>query len=275
MLPLIILCAFAQFTPDLAFFAGSTSTNSLSPTDIGSVRLWFDATVAASMETTTGGGTPTPDTGVVARWTDQSGNGYVITQGTAANQPHKFDNIQNGQSIVRFDGGDYIFTETDLPIAQNVSGFTIATVGKITTTATTNNFIQFARGTSATGPRGLLRANTVYEGGGRRLDTDATGIISDGVPETSSFHVIIFVANCSAGTAEILVDGTSVNGDQSFQTAGNTSNTLSLRTSVGSSLSFADFFNGDIGEITVFDKALSATEVAGLNNYLKAKWATP
>lgn len=46
------------------------------------------------------------DAGAVSSWSDQSGNGYTATQGTAANQPTYRVDVFGGQPSVRFDGSD-------------------------------------------------------------------------------------------------------------------------------------------------------------------------
>ena len=56
------------------------------PTDVSNLIAWYDSQVG-TWSATTGGTLVTADNTAIARWDDQSGNGYNLTQATAANQP--------------------------------------------------------------------------------------------------------------------------------------------------------------------------------------------
>src|SRR5262245_35493860 len=248
-----------------------------SPTNIGSVGAIYDATVSASMFTTTGGSTQSTNNTVVARWEDQSGNGRNLTQATAANQPKKFDNIQGGNPIVRFDGSnDHIFTETDYPFGRNLSGVSVAAVVKAANLSCT--VFGFSVGTATTTIRFRLAYDFAgsYLVGGRRLDANSNQDITAGADD-GDFHVVVGVLNHAADSALIFVDGRFLT-LQTWQPAGagaNSSNTDALRTVMGASVALAANLNGDIGYVVEFQKALSTAEAVGICGYLKNIWATP
>lgn len=72
---------------------GSGSDAITDPTDIAGCALWLDASTLALA-----------DNARVATWPDLSGNGYDATQSVAGNKPTCKTAIQNGLSVVRFDG---------------------------------------------------------------------------------------------------------------------------------------------------------------------------
>jgi hypothetical protein len=75
------------------------------PTNITGLAAWFDASDAATLFTDTAGVTPvSSDEDLVRRWEDKSGEGVVVTEAT--NAPAYRTAVQDGKSIVRFDGTD-------------------------------------------------------------------------------------------------------------------------------------------------------------------------
>jgi len=54
----------------------------------------------------------------IATWSDQTGNGFDLTQSTSTNQPTLKTSIINGNPVVRFDGSDDFLTAAFSEIAQ-------------------------------------------------------------------------------------------------------------------------------------------------------------
>lgn len=80
----------------------------LKPREIQGCQLALDASIATSLYDATSGGSLVAADGAVARWEDQSGNGYNVTQATAGSRPARRVASMNGSDSLQFDGGDYL-----------------------------------------------------------------------------------------------------------------------------------------------------------------------
>ena len=89
--------------------------------------LWLDAADASTFYDATTGGNPVTNNGAIARWEDKSGNVRHATEGTLANRPLRVYSVQNGRSIVRFDGSNDALTIVS-PFMQATNTFTISWV---------------------------------------------------------------------------------------------------------------------------------------------------
>lgn len=99
--------------------AGSTWT----PLELTNLRAWYEADTDV-----------TESGGAVSQWDDQSGNGFHLTQGTAANKPTYEATGLNSKPTISFDGtGDYLAVTG---LGGALTSFTVAMVCK---PGTTNN----------------------------------------------------------------------------------------------------------------------------------------
>jgi len=111
------LAAFPSFGQTGPAGVGSSATN----------VLWLKADAGTSTFTN---GSP------VASWTDQSGNGVVLNQSTAAQQPTFVSSLMNGMPAIEFDNNsasgqnDYFLTP-DNPIFDNTNGYSFFTVTRM------------------------------------------------------------------------------------------------------------------------------------------------
>jgi len=77
------------------------------PTNISGLQLWLDGSDISTLFQDSAKTTPvTSDGDVVGAWADKSGNSKDALQATTANKPLYKTAIQNGKSLVRFDGTD-------------------------------------------------------------------------------------------------------------------------------------------------------------------------
>lgn len=80
----------------------------LKPREIQGCQLALDASIATSLYDATSGGSLVAADGAVARWEDQSGNGFNVTQSTAGARPARRVASMNGNDSLQFDGGDLL-----------------------------------------------------------------------------------------------------------------------------------------------------------------------
>lgn len=117
LFPSLILTAFASLGQTGPAGVGTPATN----------VLWLKADAGTS--TTTNGS-------AVSSWTDQSGNGIVLGQATAAQQPSFVSSLMNGFPAVEFDnaassGQNDYFTTPDNSIFDNTNGYSFFTVTRM------------------------------------------------------------------------------------------------------------------------------------------------
>lgn len=114
----------------LSALSAFSSLGQTGPAGVGTSAtnvLWLKADVGTSTSTN---GSP------VASWNDQSGNGIVLNQSTAAQQPQFVSSLMNGLPALEFDNNsasgqnDYLITP-DNPIFDNTNGYSFFTVTRM------------------------------------------------------------------------------------------------------------------------------------------------
>lgn len=211
----------------------------------------------------------------VSAWTDQSGSGNNFTQTTAANKPTLTANAQNGKPSVVFDGtSDYMLTGSITFGAWSM----FAVLSKNWTTATYSGV--WRHGFSSNFGRGF------FTSGGAFQDWQAkdfigvgNGYFSSYVPRVGgsygaiadgTYHVVS--AGCGASTF-LRLDKTSI--AQYGTAASPTTGTEVFAIGTFNSVYASDFWNGGIAELLMYNSVLSASDTSRVEDYLKAKWATP
>ena len=110
--------------------AAFSSVGQTGPAGVGSPAtnvLWLKADAGTSTSTN---GSP------LASWTDQSGNGVVLSQSNAAQRPQFVSSFMNGFPAIEFDNNgasgqnDYLITP-DNPIFDNTNGYSFFTVTRM------------------------------------------------------------------------------------------------------------------------------------------------
>jgi hypothetical protein len=246
-------CATASHVPVRAEEAGDPFGGAGA---LPQLAAWWDAADANSIVSSAG---------KVSRWSDKSGNGYHATQATGALQPDTGLNTINGKNAIAWGGfADQRRLDTNLP--GNPSRETI--------------FAVFVDRTNIGYPNTLLGPDTA---GGRnyRIEWDGTQLLLSDV----TFGIGAGTLSTSYGTPNLgvvqRVDGglwsIRLNGvaDQ-FGLNSNHYVTGAVHSCIGSPVtSGGESPNLDIGELIVCSGILSESDVATVENYLKAKWGLP
>jgi hypothetical protein len=211
-------------------------------------------------DATSGGSAVTSDDSSVQRWEDKSGNGFHLIQslGTAAKYRTA---VQNGLPVVRFLGGTRLDTAAQFPIIGNAD-FSMFFVFK----PTSPYAAAWGWGTFNGGFVGVYLENNLQIW----ARPSANVVIRGSLP--AQWYVVSVVksgnsysfASTSAGTFS----------------ASNAQTTASSVLSVGSVKALDESqgnfayggLNGDLGELAIFDRALSSTEVSEIRASLAAKW---
>jgi hypothetical protein len=219
--------------------------------NIPSPTAWLKADAGTSSTTE---GSP------VMEWLDQSGNGYNAGQGNEDYAPLYYPNGINGKPVLRFNGStSRLFTVNASTMGLHNSDYEYFVLAK-----TTSQNVQFLIAgaevsmyelhlNGSSGARGIF-ADGLYS------DAGTNGAYADGAP-----HVFNARATDTYGRVRVdAVDGALASGN------GRGSNPSYLILGVRGDDQYS--FNGDIAEVMIYNRVLSASERAIVEEYLKEKY---
>lgn len=214
------------------------------------------------------------DGAAVASWNDinpQLNNKHNITQATSNRKPTYIRSAINGLPSLKFDGGDYL----ELPYSPNFGSndFTIFAVTQplAAPAASTYGTVLSFRDSTAKGYILYIASNLKYQTwiGVNNSSWQGSAIVADGALKTTSLLSATYVS--ASGTYK-LYSNTSLRGTGSYSPY--TTNTQRpFRIGAGRNESTpASYFNGYIGELIIFSRALKTEERTSVEAYLKKKW---
>jgi alpha-tubulin suppressor-like RCC1 family protein len=211
----------------------------------------------------------------VSTWTDSLG-GKNATQPVAGNRPRLYSNVLNGHKTVRFSSGSSQFltvAAADSPIAA-AGSFTLEVVFKTSTPG--NSSSSFFQNTGLLGAEqpnivndwalcingSQLGAGLGAGAGGCGADLSLYGgNVTDGSP-----HVAMYVR--AGDTITLYVDGTVVAAQNSLCPAARGDYPFQI----GAMTTSSYFFNGDIAQIQLYNRALNSWEIMSDNERLAATY---
>ena len=230
---------------------GGTSIDAFAPLGVSGLVGWWDFSDASTLYTDAGTTLVSADGDAIYQANDKSGNAKHAVQATAGSRPTYKLGIQNGRSVGRFDGNDFLDSSSGA-LAQPTTMFF---VGKTTDVTFHNTFI----GSSTNDVSFLLLLTSgytwVYAGVGFG---GTTGFVN-------TFLTGSTVVN--GATSQIWIDGVS-------QATGNAGADTFANVRIGSNFAAPAGFDviGDIAEVIIFNSALSAANHNTIGNYLAYKY---
>jgi len=243
-----------EYATQLGFDNWSTVTY-IAPVSLG-VQLWLDANESTTIVSSSGS---------VSKWKDKSGNANHATQGTGSAQPTTGSSTINGKNALSFDGGDFLGLDqpSNLDFTPGTDEFTIFAVCNVPVGE------QGAIVSKAGATTNQRQYHFIY------IDDHATGIIggsSKDYPTDITSTPQVLTLEVSTSGQELFINGTS-DGTGSIGTATNSADVLiGARRSNDSNGGSAFLLTGDIGEIIIYNRNLTATERAAVESYLSNKW---
>lgn len=207
---------------------------------------------------------------------------WSFLQPTAAYRPLLVSSAQNGLDVARFDAarGD-ILTATNRNVLKNVGGATVFVVRRIESYQASGNMFRVGRSsTSPVRSRLQIRVSNATLGRsqiqGMRRDApdDPTygSVTSLNSKPIDVFDIAGGSINYTNATAFLYDRGYLERYGDSFTSTGNTSNTNSSIITIGGFNTANQSFDGDIGEILLYNRVLSDEERKGVEAYLRNKW---
>jgi hypothetical protein len=228
----------------------------------GDLNLWLKADA----------GVATDGSGNVTSWADQSGNAHDATPPSTSNEPLLVNNALNGNPVIQFSGaGQFLSIAGQVLTSQQ---FTILAVVNDTRSSGDGSFREVFSNWSGTNTTTSVFLGTAGQSPVRARFTDDMGGAND------PLHTQTGVGTISNPSSHFIFTGVSGATDaaiyqNSNQIADNGA-PLSLRDltgtyNIGTQGGF-EFWQGDIAELLVYNKELSASELQQDWSYLDQKY---
>lgn len=219
--------------------------------------------------------TITAASNLATEWRDRKGNGINLAA-TAAQRPTLVSNVQNGRSILRFNGTSNLMLNASAAVMRNISGATLFSVcRRAANIAAGATAISVATSTPNTrAAMSIRQAGNVPEGmtaGGRRVVAETYQYVGD-AGYTAAFAIYIAVFDYSAATLTLFQNGTQT-GTRSFQSVGVTENNAGALYVGAAADGLINWFNGDIAETGIIHSAAGTTLRQQIEGYLGHEWA--
>ena len=236
------------------------SASAFSPLSLPGLALWLDASDLGTLWQDSARTTAVAaDADPVGAWDDKSGNARHVTQGTASKRPLYKTAIQNGRSVIRYDGvDDFLFTASEFNLTQPTTAYIVFYADPLETDGVMLDGYTSGRFSARVHP-GVPRAS-LYCG----------DVVYTSIPSVApgAFGASAWIGN---GVSSVIRwNGVQVgSGDTSTSTL-QTGAVVGCHADVVSA-----FFLGDIAEILVYAAGHGAGELARVEDYLRAKWGTP
>jgi hypothetical protein len=243
------------------------SFDSFNPASISDLKVWLKGDSGITLVG-----------GEVDVWADQSGNGNNVSAATAINRPTI--STRNGKNVLVFNGSTKWLRRLTSTLLRNVSGYTIFVVANSTrSTAASQVFVAVSTTNDLLGgSRAVLGFDSITgtrlgrDFAGRRLNADSLQQIGQ-LTYNPDLAVSSARINSALAIAQSYVNNVATDSLNPFQTAGNTPNdggALFLGVNVTGSFRFLE---GQIGEILIYERLLTDSELVQVQNYLAARWA--
>jgi hypothetical protein len=225
----------------------STPPVALSPTNIPGCQIWFMAD----------DGVETNASGNVTTWLDRSGNGRNASNATADQQPALQPNAQNSLPAVRFDGaGDRLSYNGTFLAGTDYTVFIVE--------GRRDNSVNWILRGSAGGSDNNINLNIGYRDNttfshaqyGNDYDMSVAGFTAQ------QFNV--FTVDCGIDQKHTWRNGALL---------GSKNDSTKLVSYAGATIGGNGGYNGDIAEVIIYNRTLSAAEMAAVHLYLEAKYA--
>jgi hypothetical protein len=225
------------------------------PKSIAGLAAWYDATVASSV---------TLASGFVSQWDDLSGGGLHLSQATEADRPSL--GTLGGKTAIDFDGSNDFLRNAQAPASWLFGTY----------------FIAFSQDTATNVGQTLITLNVAgqtYRMGlvwsalqeFRTQQISGTGSVSNVSGGSGVTNTPRLITHTYDGTSSgsLRLSGTSLTGSSSVTASSDSGVIVGIRRASNVSSLPMD---GKVGELVIYNRVLSATEIARIERYLAAKW---
>lgn len=252
-----------------------------SPSDVANLVGWFRAD-AGTYQDSAGTTQALTNADPVGLWQDQSGQGNHVSQPVDAVRPTLRLAVRLGLPVIRFSLASTqslrFLTAGGLDLARNVTALSVWVACVSTTTPADARVVGWD-----TNAVGNARYALVRNLGGtaanrlsaifRRLDADARTDLDGGANTyaNGTWDIEALVGNFSTMTFQLRKNGLTIN-FSSLGSGGSTSDTASADARIGGAQT--QWFDGDVGEVLVYQSVPTDTEISRIEGYLNSRWGT-
>lgn len=237
------------------------------PTMIPGLYHWLDASDATTLTTN-----QYLEDGVdyVSEWRSKGGKLLTASQATNASQPQRIQNAQNGRAVIRipYNTERHLKLGIQTDLYTPLTGVAVYKLGETTGTGArrllwgggVSSQIIIPRSTSATSYQRQLSFGTALNAGantGQHTDWMVAHHVANGVDSAVARDLGADVTGTSGASTLFASSGPDIDGN---------GGALIGTTTAGTN------FNGDIGEVLLYDRALTRSERERIVRYLAAKW---
>ncbi len=225
------------------------------PSDITGNALWLDAADSSTL---------TLNGSNVSQWSDKSGNNHHFTQATGTAQPTYRTAGMNGLNTLMFNDSSSVLTNNTLLSAANFSSqqATMFAVFK-----PNSDYMYSITSISPTvGGYWRYYDNLSYISEFRNVRVESVDL---NMP-TNGAAIATFVSGEAADPSGYKF---LLNGIQKIAVYPNFGLPENKEMLIGYDV-FSQFYNGDVAEVVIYNRALSDAERVQVENYLQAKWGT-
>jgi hypothetical protein len=222
------------------------------PSSVPGLQLWLDASDSNTLYDAVAGGSLVSADSPVLKWTDKSTNNYIAIQPDSSYAPIRKTSVINNKDALLFDGTNDYIDINSISMSQRITAFVVwrpnndpsYAFDSTTSTDGTSNRVTLLN----------VQGPYVYAGADlRNTDNQLTNnwtVCSMVFDKTSSKSYINSALSASGNSGS--------------------NNMTSLR--IGSRYSLENYLNGYIGEILLYDSAITDSERIAIEAGLKLKW---
>jgi hypothetical protein len=255
-------------TPPTWLYFPATAAAPWVPSDVSGLLAWYKADSISQSDDTN-----------VTSWTNSQGTSGrdLVDAGTA---PKFRTNVQNSLPVVRFGGsGNLEVVNTSGFIPSTQSPITVAGVVKVANTTTDHMFVSAAASTNTNNPRiDFVRRLQGASSGWRTLWAGTSTRFADGPTSSTGYRIALTSVNSSMvpthridGAAGSLTFGGAYSDYTGNGTASPTGLYVGCTRADGGRVERLPS-GAEIGEIVMYDSALSTADAERLEGYLAHKW---
>lgn len=227
------------------------------PKQISGLELWLDASDSSTLFQSAGGASSANNNDVVGQWIDKSGKSRNATQTQSASKPILSLASKNSKNTIYFDGtNDFLTNSAQYDIGANA--FTMFAVLRVDSPSALAVWWE----QRSTG--GIPRMALYYNPSGTNWNWYHNAVAPT-VAGANNTYTILKVrrtgTNCSMAT-----------NNNSYTTVSQPSFNATGASYIGVGWNNSQYYKGNIGEIIMYNSALSTTDQTTVLNYLSAKW---
>jgi len=240
------------------------------PTDVQALTGWWDFSDASTLWEDTSATNPVTNQGdSIARIDDKSSSGASLTQATGSAQPTWNVNTQNGRAAAEFDNANtqilFIGDHSNNFLTGGAGSLSVCTLFVVALTQTTGTYsmagastlssnnegahmfqgnpsaLRYRHGGSSPATEGGHSQNVWHYHTGRSGSATDRAIFTNGVSGGTDTTDIAIAANCDSFV-------------------------------IGGLTATSSPFDGEIGEVLIYDAVLSTPDQQNVENYLSRKW---